>query len=92
MSVRSSFCLQVLSSMVTLVLQNGNGTASILNIREGVMQRDPLAMITYRISILLLINNLKWEIPDVIQPWYADDDGALGTFAKLETYFDSLTH
>ena len=51
------------------------------------MQGDPLAMIAYDISILPLIKNLKREISDVTQPWYADDAGALGTFARLETYF-----
>ena len=54
-------------------------------------QGDPLEMIAYRIGIPPIIKNLKREIPDVTQPWYADNSGALGTFARLETYFDSLT-
>ena len=54
-------------------------------------QGDPLVMIAYGIGILPLIKNIKGEIPDVTQPWYADDVGDLGTFARLETYFDSLT-
>ena len=54
-------------------------------------QRDPLARIAYRISILPLINHLKWAIPDVTQPWYDDDAGALGKFLRLDIYFDSLT-
>ena len=58
-----------------LVLQNGNGTASIIHGKEGVTQGDTLAMIVYRIGILPIINNLKQEIPDVTQPWYADDAG-----------------
>ena len=66
--------------------------ASILHNREGVTQGDPLAMIVYGIGILPLIKNLKWEIPDVTQPWYADDAGALGTFSRLESHFYSLTH
>ena len=53
-------------------------------------QGDSLAMITYVIVIPSFINNLKREIPDVTQPWYSDDAGALCTFARLETYFDSL--
>ena len=48
----------------------------------------PLAMIAYGIGIILLIKNPKRDIPDVTQPWYDDDAGALGTFARLETYFD----
>ena len=41
------------------------------------MQGYPLAMIAYGIGILSLINNLKQDIPDVTQPWYADNAGAL---------------
>ena len=47
-------------------------------------------MIAYGIGILPLIKNLKRKIPEVTQPWYADDARALGAFAILETYFDSL--
>ena len=48
-------------------------------------------MIEYGIGILPLIKNLKREVPDVTHPWYADNAGALGTFSRIETYFDSLT-
>ena len=54
-------------------------------------QGDPLAMIAYGIGILPLIKNPKRAIPDVTQPWYTDDAGDLGTFARLDTYFDLLT-
>ena len=59
--------------------------------KEVVTQGGSLAMISYGIGILPLINNLKWEIPDITHPWYADKYGALGTFARLETYFHLLT-
>ena len=48
-------------------------------------------MIAYSISIITLVNKLKHEIHDVTEPWYAEDDGALGTFMRLETYFYLLT-
>ena len=48
-------------------------------------------MIAYGIGIIPLIKNLKREIPDVTQPWYSDDARALGMFARIETYFYSLT-
>ena len=48
-------------------------------------------MITYGIGILPLIKYLKQEIPGVTHTWYADDAGALGKFAIIETYFNSLT-
>ena len=54
-------------------------------------QGVPLVIIAYGIVIIPLIMNLKQEIPDVTQPWYADDSGDLGTLARLETYFDLLT-
>ena len=55
------------------------------------MQGDPLAMIAYGIGIIPLIKNLKRAIPDVTQPWNADNNGALGAFARLTTYSDLLT-
>ena len=48
-------------------------------------------MIAYGIGMLPIINNLKREIPDITQPWYAENAGALGTFARLKIYFGSLT-
>ena len=64
---------------------------SIMHCRDGVIQGYHLTMIAYGIGILPLINNLKRTIPDVKQPWYDDNSGALGMLARLETYFDLLT-
>ena len=69
-----------------------NGMASFLYIREGVTQGYPLAMIAYGIGILPLMNNLKHDITDIPHPYYADDDRALCTFEKIDTYVDSLKH
>ena len=68
-----------------------NGTANIIHSREGTVQGDPLVMIAYGIGMLPLIRNLKRAIPDVTQPWYADDTGDLDTFARIDTYFYLLT-
>ena len=48
-------------------------------------------MIAYGIGILPPINNLKQEIPDITQTWYADNAGYLGTFVRIEICFDFLT-
>ena len=48
-------------------------------------------MIAYGIGILPLIKNLKREISGVTRPWYADDTRVLGTFSRIETYFNLLT-
>ena len=33
---------------------------------------------------------MKTEFPDITQTWYADDSGALGTFANVELYINLL--
>ena len=62
-----------------------------MNSKEGMTQGEPLEIIAYGIGILPLIKNLKQDITDVTRTLYADDAGALGTFARIETYFNSLT-
>ena len=47
-------------------------------------------MVAYGIGILPMIKQLKAEFPDIPQPWYDDDSGALGTFANVELYFNLL--
>ena len=47
-------------------------------------------MVTYGIGIVPLIKIPEVEFTDIIQPWYADDAGALVTFAISEEYFYSL--
>ena len=65
--------------------------ASFIHSNDGLMQGDPIVMIAYRISIIPLIKNLKQEIPDITQTWYADNAGDLGTYTRIETYFNLLT-
>ena len=74
-----------------LVLRNRNWTASFLHNKEVVKQGHPPAIISYGTGILSLIKNLKPEIPDVTQPWYADNAGVFGMTARFETYCDLLT-
>ena len=69
-----------------LILRIRNGTASFLHIREGMTQGYRLDMVYYSIGIILLIKNLMAAHPNTNQPWYADDTGALGTFANIELY------
>ena len=64
----------------------------IVDYEEGVTQGGPITMITYGIGILPLIKNFKQDIPDDTHPCYAENTGALGTVAILETYFYELTH
>ena len=74
-----------------LVLRNRNGTVSFLHSSEGVTQGDPLSIIAYGIGTPPIKKNLKYEITDVTQPWYADNAGALGMIVRIETYFNFMT-
>ena len=67
---------------------NGDGTESFLYSREGLTQGEPLAMVAYGIGTLPLTKNLISEFPDITQPWYAENAGALGMFTRVESYFN----
>ena len=47
-------------------------------------------MFTYGIGILLLIKTLKAGFTDLTNPWYVENGGALGIFARIKSYFNSL--
>ena len=61
-----------------------------MQIKEGVTQGDPLAMIAYEIEVLPLIRELRSYHPQSTQPWYADDAGAGGTFQQVQAHFWDL--
>jgi hypothetical protein len=43
------------------------------------------------ILLLLLIQFIKDELPEVDQPWYADNTGAGGSFTEgIQQYFEKL--
>jgi hypothetical protein len=67
------------------VVRFPQGHALTIFSKEGVTQGDPLAIL-----LLPLIRALKDELPDVNQPWYADDAGAGGKFAGISSYFEKL--
>ena len=75
----------------SLMIRRDDGyEADFLMSKEGVTQGDPLSMILYGIGMLPLTKLLKKEIPDCIQPWYADDAGAGGSFEAIEDFFNLL--
>jgi hypothetical protein len=72
----------------TLVLRGNNGAANFLCSKEGVSQGDPLSMFfAHGTGILPLISQLKAELPQVEQPWHADDAGAGGKFEDIRRLF-----
>ena len=52
------------------------------------MQRGPLDVVDYGVGVLIMIKRLKTVYPDITQPCYADDAGALGTYENIKLYFN----
>ena len=73
-----------------MVRDIGDGSGHFLHSKEDVTQGDPLAMITYGIGALPLIWELREANPRATQPWYADDVGAGGMFAEVQSHFQDL--
>jgi hypothetical protein len=69
------------------MVQGRGGTAITFFSKEGFTQGSPLVMFEYGIGILPPIRRLKEESHEVKQPWYADDDGAGGSFAELCCFY-----
>ena len=65
-------------------------TTELLFSCEGTTQGDPLAMLLYGVSLMLLIESLK-ERDKYLQTWYADDSGAVGPLENLVELLSSLT-
>jgi hypothetical protein len=63
---------------------------TIMFSKEGVTQGGPIAMFCYGSGILPMIRQLKALYPDLNQPWYADDAGALGPFDDTIRMFTRL--
>jgi hypothetical protein len=74
----------------TLVLRGNNGAANFLYSKEGASQEDPLSMFACGTGILPLIRQLKAELPQVEQPWCADDAEAGGKFEDIRRLFRRL--
>jgi hypothetical protein len=56
-----------------LVLRRPGDSCYILLSQEGVTQGDPLAMILYGLALVPLAKILREAVPEVLQPWYADN-------------------
>ena len=49
-----------------------------------------LAVVAYGVGVIPLIKWLNEAYPDVKYPWYAGNEGELGTYDKIELYFNFL--
>ena len=62
----------------------------VLLSREGTTQGNPLAMPIYALATIPLIRNLKDNVSDVNQVWYADDASGAGKITRLREWWDQL--
>ena len=79
-----------LAFIVTGHLLNVKGASIFLYSKKGVTQGVPISMVNYGIGFIPLIKHLKAVYPNITQPWYSDDSGALGMFDKIGSYFNVL--
>ena len=85
------FVFNCYKQWATLIVRDpASRTPRLLLSREGVRQGDPVSMVAFGLGLLPLIQQLKNELPEVIQPWYADDAAACGSFDSLERSFELL--
>jgi hypothetical protein len=66
-----------------LILRRRGDHCTILLSREGVTQGDPLSMILYGLSLTPLAETIRAAVPNLSQPWYADDSGFVGSVSAL---------
>ena len=62
---------------------------STLHSQEGTTQGDPLAMPTYALALLPLIEKVNPDLA-VVQTWYADDATAAERIKKLHDWWKAL--
>jgi hypothetical protein len=75
-----------------LILRRPGRPCHVILSQEGVTQGDPLSMVLYGVALVPLAEQLRAEVPRVLQPWYADDcamagpvSGIAAAMALLET-------
>ena len=70
-----------------MVCDSEDRSFQFLYSKEGVNQGDPLAMITYGIGVLILIQEFRDTNRCITQPWYADNAEEGGEFGRILTHF-----
>ena len=87
----SRFAFNSYRHAALLVVRNRTRDAEFLASCEGVTQGDPLSMILYGIALIPLVELLRHDCPEVMQPWYADDLALLGRHAANARCLKLLT-
>ena len=63
---------------LVFVRDNPGKPAIVLHLKEGVSQGCVFSMDLYAVGLLPLAEGMRAEIPEALQPWFADDSGSAG--------------
>ena len=66
-----------------LILRRHGKDCAVILSREGVTQGDPLSMVLYGLSLTPLAKSIRAAVPQVVQPWYADDAAMAGPITGI---------
>ena len=65
-----------------MLWRQGNDALVLLS-RDGVTHGDHIYMVLYALCMVPLAKLLREEVPNLVQPWYADDCCLSGTAAEV---------
>ena len=74
----SHFSFNCYRHQLLLIIRNRGKPASILHSKEGITQGDPLAVLLYGTALTPLVEHLRKDYLDILQPWCADDAAFIG--------------
>ena len=74
-----------------LVVRRPQTSGYVILSKEGVTQGCPLAMLLYGLALVPLAEDLREEVPGVVQPWYADDAAMAGRASEVSLLMEALT-
>ena len=86
----SRFSFNCYRHSAQLVVRRDRKDCAILQSREGVTQGDPLSMVLYGVALVPLAKYLREKVPNVVQPWYADDCAMAGPVTGIATAMQLL--
>jgi hypothetical protein len=81
----SPVCFNCYRHSAQLLLRRRGCKCAIILSREGVTHGDPLSMVLYGLALTPLAEAIRQAVPQVVQPWYADDAAMAGPVTGIRT-------
>jgi hypothetical protein len=80
------FAFNCYRHLAQLILRQSGQPCRVLRTSDGVTQGDP--MVLYGLALVPLAKRLQQALPDVVQPWYANDFSMIGKSKAVATTMD----